>query len=629
MNPRLTAISGRLKGSVFTIEDLPVVIGRETNATLCIADASVSRRHSRIDKEEDEFVILDLDSLNGTFINDVPVKRRKLQHGDRVRIGDSQFLFLMHEGAQQRSSSDVQFNDGKIVSGSTLQVRFNDALYLMARDLSALMKVSTTINAIRGVEELQKTLLELLFEVVPAERGAIFLADHIPAPGEEPQFTSVFGLDRNTGTSESIQVSRTITRTVLHQGEALLINNQPSPPGLESESLIIDRPNSILCVPLIMLHRTLGVIYLDTREPDTFFDTDHLQLVSAISAITAVALENARHFEWLVSENQRLVEDFGIEHNLVGESGPIRSVLQFISKVAPTDSTVLVTGESGTGKELVARAIHRNSKRSDKPFMAVNCAALAESLLESELFGHERGSFTGALVQKKGRLEVADGGTVFLDEIGELTPALQVKLLRVIQEREFERVGGTHSMKVDIRLITATNKDLEQAVADGTFRQDLYYRLNVVSIEMPSLRERSEDIPLLASYFAAKYGEKCKRRVTGISAEAQKRLTAYDWPGNVRELENAIERAIVLGTTDRILPEDLPESVLESHEAEVEPSKAYHEVLAQAKKEVILDAMHQSKGSYTEAAKILGVHPNYLHRLVRNLRLKEQLKKEA
>lgn len=605
------------------------MIGRETAATLCIADASVSRRHSRIDKEEDQFVILDLDSLNGTFINDVPVKRRKLEHGDRVRIGDSQFLFLMHEGDLQQRSSDVQMDDGKIVSGSTLQVRFNDALYLMARDLSALMKVSTTINAIRGVEQLQKTLLELLFEVVPAERGAIFLAETIPAPGEEAQFISVFGLDRRRGPDESIKVSRTITRTVLHQGEALLINNQRPPTGLESESLITDRPNSILCVPLIMLDRTLGVIYLDTREPDTFFDTDHLQLASAISAITAVALENARHFEWLVSENQRLVADFGIEHNIVGESGPIRDVLQFISKVAPTDSTVLISGESGTGKELVARAIHKNSKRADKPFMGVNCAALAETLLESELFGHERGSFTGALVQKKGRLEVADGGTLFLDEIGELTPALQVKLLRVLQEREFERVGGTRSIKVDIRLITATNKDLEQAVADGTFRQDLYYRLNVVSVEMPPLRQRHEDIPLLANYFAGKYGERCKRKVTGITPEAQARLSAYDWPGNVRELENAIERAIVLGSTERILPEDLPDSVLESEPSAVESTSNYHDALAQTKKQIILDAMRHAKGNYTEAAKLLGVHPNYLHRLIRNLKLKEHLKDKS
>ncbi len=625
MNPRLTAISGRLKGSVFTIEELPVVIGRETAATLCIADASVSRRHSLIEKENGDFVIEDLDSLNGTFINDVPVKRRTLQHGDRVRIGDSLFLFMMHEGEVASRSSAVHLDDANIVSGSTLQVRFNDALYLMARDLSALMKVSTTINAIRGVNELQRTLLELLFEVVPAERGAIFLTDE-NTTDPDPPFTSVFGLDRRIATpAESIKVSRTITRSVFHQGEALLINNQLETRVLEADSLIDDRPVSVLCVPLIMLERTLGVIYLDTREPETFFDKDHLQLVSAISAITAVAIENARHFEFLVSENERLLADFGIEHNLVGESPPVRDVLQFISKVAPTDSTVLVTGESGTGKELVARAIHQNSKRTNKPFMAVNCAALSESLLESELFGHEKGSFTGALVQKKGRLEVADGGTVFLDEIGDLTLSLQVKLLRVLQEREFERVGGTRPIKIDIRVITATNKDLEDAVARGTFRQDLYYRLNVVSLKMPALRERQRDIPLLANYFAAKYGRKCNRRITGISAEAQSRLMNYEWPGNVRELENAIERAVVLGTTDQILLEDLPESVVEAGTGAARTK--YHEAVTETKKQIILDAVQQSKGNYTEAAKLLGVHPNYLHRLIRNLDLREQVRK--
>ena len=626
MNPRLTAISGRLKGNVFTFEDLPVVIGRETSATLCVADASVSRRHSQIEREAEHFVIEDLESLNGTFVNDVPVKRRKLQHGDRVRIGDSQFIFLTHE-ADMNSSSEVHFEEGQVITGSTLQFRFNDALYVMARDLSALMKISTTINAICGLEKLQKTLLDLLFEVVPAERGVVLLTDH-DAEGEEPVFGSVFGLDRERGQDASIKVSSKVTRWVLKHRESILITNQAEADNFgSSDSLVADQPASVMCVPLIMLDRSLGVIYLDTTELDTPFDQDHLQLVSAISAITAVAIENARHFEWLVSENQRLIADFNIEHNLVGESPPIREVLQFISKVAPTDSTVLLSGESGTGKELAARAIHLNSKRADKTFMAVNCAALAESLLESELFGHEKGSFTGALTQKKGRLEIADGGTVFLDEIGELSPALQVKLLRVLQEREFERVGGTRPIKVDIRLITATNKNLDESIANGTFRQDLYYRLNVVNLEMPPLRERPEDIPLLSNYFAAKYAERCNRRIIGIAAEAQARLASYDWPGNVRELENAIERAVVLGATDRILLEDLPESILESEPAATTPGTKYHEAVAETKRQIILSAMQQAKGSYTEAAKLLGVHPNYLHRLVRNLNLKEQLKK--
>jgi Nif-specific regulatory protein len=615
-----------LKGSVFAIEELPVVIGRETSATLCIADASVSRRHSQIEKEAEEFVIEDLDSLNGTFVNDVPVKRRTLKHGDRVRIGDSQLIFLMHD-ADMNSSSEVRFDEGQLISGPTLQFKFNDALFVMARDLSALMKISTTINAIRGVEELQKTLLDLLFEVVPAERGVVLLTD-AGAEGEQAAFVSVFGLDRERGQDATIKVSTKVTRWVLKHRESILITNQAEIDNFgSSESLIADQPVAVLCVPLVMLDRTIGVLYLDTTEPDTRFDQDHLQLVSAISAITAVAIENARHFEWLVSENRRLIADFNIEHNLVGESPPIREVLQFISKVAPTDSTVLLSGESGTGKELAARAIHLNSKRADKAFMAVNCAALAESLLESELFGHEKGSFTGAFMQKKGRLEIADGGTVFLDEIGELSPPLQVKLLRVLQEREFERVGGTRPVKVDIRLITATNKDLEASITNGTFRQDLYYRLNVVNLEMPPLRERPEDIPLLANYFAAKYGERCNRRITGISAEAQARLVGYDWPGNVRELENAIERAVVLGATDRILLEDLPESLLESEPPAAAPGTKYHEAVAETKKQIIVSAMQQAKGNYTEAAKLLGVHPNYLHRLIRNLNLKDQLKK--
>jgi transcriptional regulator with GAF, ATPase, and Fis domain len=626
MNPRLTAISGRLKGNVFSIEDVPVVIGRETSATLCVADASVSRRHSQIEREEEHFVIEDLESLNGTFVNDVPVKRRKLQHGDRVRIGDSQFIFLMHD-ADMNSSSEVQFEEGQVITGSTLQFRFNDALYVMARDLSALMKISTTINAIRGLEKLQKTLLDLLFEVVPAERGVVLLTD-AGADADVATFGSVFGLDRERGQDASIKVSRKVTQWVLENRESILITNQAEADNFgSSDSLVADQPASVMCVPLIMLDRSLGVIYLDTTGLDTPFDQDHLQLVSAISAITAVAIENARHFEWLVSENQRLIADFNIEHNLVGESAPIREVLQFISKVAPTDSTVLLSGESGTGKELAARAIHLNSKRADKTFMAVNCAALAESLLESELFGHEKGSFTGALMQKKGRLEIAEGGTVFLDEIGELSPALQVKLLRVLQEREFERVGGTRPVKVDIRLITATNKNLEESISNGSFRQDLYYRLNVVNLEMPALRDRPEDIPLLANYFVAKYAERCNRRITGIAAEAQARLVNYDWPGNVRELENAIERAVVLGTSDRILLEDLPESVLESEPRATGPATKYHEAVAETKKQIILNAMQQAKGSYTEAAKLLGVHPNYLHRLVRNLNLKEQVKK--
>jgi Nif-specific regulatory protein len=309
---------------------------------------------------------------------------------------------------------------------------------------------------------------------------------------------------------------------------------------------------------------------------------------------------------------------------MIGESPRMREVFRFIEKIAPTDATVLIRGESGTGKELVAHAIHTNSERSAKPFVAINCAVLSETLLESELFGYEKGAFTGAVAQKRGRLEVADGGTLFLDEVGELTAATQAKLLRVLQERQFERLGGTRTISIDVRIIAATNRNLEEAIKAGTFRQDLYYRLNVISLTLPPLRERREDIPLLAYHFVAKYGKKCKRLVSGIAPETRNCLLAYDWPGNVREMENAIERAVVLGNTEVMLPDDLPESLLESLLASPAPQKLpnYHEAVNEMKKKFILQAIEQANGNYTAAAKLLGIHSTNLHRLIRTLGLR-------
>jgi Nif-specific regulatory protein len=318
---------------------------------------------------------------------------------------------------------------------------------------------------------------------------------------------------------------------------------------------------------------------------------------------------------------------------MVGESGPMRTVYRRIARVAPTDSTALITGESGTGKELVARAIHRNSPRAERPFVAINCAAITETLLESELFGHEKGAFTGAIVLKKGKLETAEGGTVFLDEIGELSLALQAKLLRVLQDREFERVGGTKHVRVDFRLVAATNRDLEAAIETGAFRRDLYYRLNVVSLSMPPLRERREDIPLLAGWFTRRHADKAKRPVSGFSPDAVACLMAYDWPGNVRELENAIEHAVVLGSDSLILPDDLPDAVVEAGQsASGAPSGdgtatlRFHEAIKQSKKALIMRAVELGGGNYNAAARLLGLHPNYLHRLIKNLQMKAELK---
>ncbi len=301
-----------------------------------------------------------------------------------------------------------------------------------------------------------------------------------------------------------------------------------------------------------------------------------------------------------------LKEKFG-STELIGNSLPVRQVRELISKVAGTKATVLISGESGTGKELVARAIHFNSPRKDKPLVSVNCSALTETLLESELFGHEKGSFTGAVAQRKGRFETADGGTLFLDEVGEMSPSVQVSLLRVLQNHEFERVGGNKTIKVDVRVITATNKELTKEIAKGHFREDLYYRLNVVHIEVPPLRERKEDLPLLIRYFLERFAKEMnKKEVPSLAPEVMGALLAYDWPGNVRELENMLERAIILSSKPIIYLEDLPFT-------SIIPSGAkLNEVLELIEKKMITQALSLSGNVQAHAAELLGIEKNLL-----------------
>ncbi len=635
MNHRLVARDGPLKGSVFSLDAGEFSVGRNPSNRLSVSDPSLSRQHCVISMRGGQFEIRDLDSRNGTFVNAVPVHERVLADGDEIQIGNSLFLFLS-EDEQATPAPSVRLEERSPLSGATVVLRSEDSRYFqsekvatvtlpvvrVARDLKALVKISTTINSVSKLDLLERELMTCIFDVVPAARGAILLT------GEGPdEFTSVFSWERNHGAVEPFPVSGTVVRKVLGEKVGVLSADVMGDTALEeAKSLLLTETRSLLAVPLTVFDRVLGLIYLDTADPRARLDKDHLELMTAVAAVSSTALENARHVERLEDENRRLKAEINIQHNMVGESAPMRAVYRFVSRVAPTESTVLITGESGTGKELVARAIHRNSPRTSKPFVAINCAALTETLLESELFGHEKGAFTGAVAQKRGKLEVADGGTVFLDEMGELAPALQAKLLRVLQEREFERVGGTRPLHIDVRVIAATNRNLAESVKVGIFRQDLYYRLNVVSLEMPALRQRREDIPLLAAYFTARASERSKRHVLGVSPEARSCLMNYDWPGNVRELENSIERAVVLGASDFILPEDLPEAVLETEQPAGAAITQYHEAVAEAKKQVILRAVEQAGGNYTEAAKLLGVHPNYLHRLIRNMNLRTALK---
>jgi transcriptional regulator with GAF, ATPase, and Fis domain len=401
----------------------------------------------------------------------------------------------------------------------------------MAADRNALLELCAAIHSTRDLETLEKRLVEIVSRTLCADRGVIMLLDE---SGE--RFASVCGWDSREELNRPAEYSRGIIDRVLHEKRPLIANRESA------------AAPAALCVPLVVFERIRGVLYVDSAGPKARFDPAQLEWLSGIGGIAALVLDDLRRIQWLEGENSRLRAEIAVDHEMVGAGPALREVERFIGRVAPIDCTVLVQGESGTGKELVARAIHRNSGRRDRAFVAINCAAITGTLLESELFGYEKGAFTGAMRQQKGKLEAADEGTLFLDEVGELDPLLQAKLLRVLQEREFERVGGTHSVRVNIRLIAATNRDLKAAIQAGTFRQDLYYRLNVVSLATPPLRQRREDIPLLAAHFVQMHARKARRQVQGVSEAALAHLMQYDWPGNIRELENAIERAVVLGS---------------------------------------------------------------------------------
>ena len=585
-------------------------IGRDPSNSLFLNDSLISRQHALLRNAGRDVTILDLNSRNGTFVNAVPIKERKLEPGDRIQIGESLLLFILEDEDAASASSHIRFDETVAVGHRFVQLRNDDSLYLnplkvpavterIARDLKTLLRISTEISSVRSQEALQRDLLELIFDSVPADTGAILFLDT-----DSTEAISTFSWSRHSGANAEVVVSRSVVDRVIQERAGVLSN----------------AAQSVLVVPLLVFDKLSGVIYLESTT--SRFDEEHLELLVGVAGMAGGALDNARRVESLEAENRRLRSDVNVEHNMVGESPRMRDVYQFIGKAAPTSSTVLIRGESGTGKELVARAIHLNSSRAQNPFVTINCAALSETLLESELFGHEKGAFTGAIAQKKGKLEIATGGTVFLDELGELAPSVQAKLLRVLQEREFERVGGIRAIKVDIRLIAATNRDLEQAIKDGTFRRDLYYRLNVLCLTMPGLKDRREDIPLLAGYFAMRFSKKAGRPVKGISPEARKCLVQYDWPGNVRELENAIERAVVLGTTELIQPEDLPEALLEQQAVPGVQVTEFHQSIKQAKRQLVLQAFQEAGGNYAQTARLLGIHPNNLHRLIRNLDLK-------
>jgi len=480
------------------------------------------------------------------------------------------------------------------------------------KKLSILMEINQAISRTFDLGESLLATLKILQNSYKIKSGAVFLVD------DEQKTLKM---------AASVGYKDDLAKTKYKMGEGLTgrIAETGKPivaPQVSKEPLFLNRMSSwepkrnreqsFVGVPINLDYKTLGVLIvnLSYKGNRDFESTKKFLMLTASALVQAIRLDQVRKIERqrLIDENvilkQKLVEEFSF-HNIIGNSREMREVYEKVTQVARANTTVLIRGESGTGKELIAQAIYYNSQRSDGPFIRVNCAAIPENLIESEFFGYEKGAFTGAVSRKKGRFELANGGTIFLDEIGDLSPMTQIKLLRVLQEQEFERVGGTETIKVDVRILAATNADLEQLMSDGKFREDLYYRLNVYTIMLPPLRERKTDILLLADHFMLKYGRKHGKPIKRISTPAIDMLRVYHWPGNVRELENCIERAVLVCEDQVIHSYHLPPTLQTAESSNTKPHKTLADAVAGFEKELIQDALKSTRGNRAKAARLL------------------------
>jgi Nif-specific regulatory protein len=645
---RIEIRAGELTGKSFEFTADVVRVGRAGDCDLALPDALVSSDHARLVFAGERYVLRDQRSTNGTSV---------VRRGERIAVDDAIGRELALE-----SGDLVELGQGSVAFEVTLKDDPEDARVVAVRPIEQLSpgtsKVEEDTSRLRALYEAQKrvgaagdlfgvleAIAEAAFELVArATHVTLILRDDdeetskgpAAVSGYVPVMTRIRGQAAPTG---AIPITRSVFRKVVSERAAVVAADAPSEVG-QTESLMGAQIRSTMGVPLWRGDEILGVLQIDNRESPGVFTSADLEVLAVLAHNASLAVANARLVKRLKAAEDRLKKENaflkgreesrrtggrGGQQEIVGQSAVMRGLNEQLNKVVDTRVTVLIEGETGVGKELVASAIHYRSRRRDKLFVGQNCAAMPEQLLESELFGHKKGSFTGAHEEKKGLFEIADGGTLFLDEVTEMPLSLQSKLLRALQEGEIRPVGATQERRVNVRIVAATNRNLEKEVAEGRFREDLYYRLKVFPLRVPPLRERREDIPLLATFFLERYGAELGKPAAGFSQQAMELLQAYEWPGNVRELQNEIQRLVIQVEPGQFLTPDLLSPRIRQVEGVVErvrPTKGtLKEMMDQLERWLLIEALREHDNNKTAAAKTLGITREGLHKKLRTFGL--------
>ena len=623
-------------GEVFPLQaGMRTTLGRSPTNRIVLKDDLCSRDHAEVYFAEGNWYLRDLNSLNGSRVNDDAVQGDfRLAPNDEVQLGRGRFLFV--EELSQLPGLPMQ-SPGK-EEHLEIKKRLGTTRYLLPQKppprppgeggdtvsdarrpdqaLAILYRLALDMGSAGTAEDLVEVVLDGLLEAIPAEVGAVLELK------EGRELEVVAYRHRNPNARTYHKVSQFVSNEVLANKEAILAENISQDRHLSArESLAELRAASLICAPVMFEGKVIGLVHLysaNLRQPLT---SEDLEFALAVARQLGVAWHQLRRQTTLSATNQSLRDQLRIESELVGASDSLQVIENQIARVASTNATVLIRGESGSGKELVARAIHHSSPRRDSPFVCLNCAALTESLLESELFGHEKGAFTGATEKMVGKFEAANHGTIFLDEIGEMPLSTQSKFLRVLEGHPFERVGGNTQIRVDVRVVAATNRPLEEAVRSGLFRRDLFFRLQVVEITVPPLRERLSDVPSLAEHFLKRFVRETGRKIKGFTPAALQKLQGYHWPGNVRELRNVIERAVALSVGPTL---DAGDIWLSSLDLSMPSSGPVYEPISieEMEKRHILQTLTHTDWNKSKAAAILGIERSTLDRKIEKYELK-------